>query len=212
VSERKGLFSSLLASGQTRIGQIEIRRTDDKFVLSHRDDIGSDALRNYPSDDAREIARFDDAGSYRPLKTAPNLRRGWRIVVRDLKQVERVVNAIYPARLAVLRAWESGQLETTSWRKTLERQSGIYRVAAKISAAQSEQLIGTFCRSDGGCLRTILWKSDQSGAPPSAELPKEKYDPDYGQMGRDQAVVPLLCQEPCNLLVAAARKLVKGEV
>ncbi|MEY2491881.1 MAG: hypothetical protein QOH24_832 [Verrucomicrobiota bacterium] len=210
--EPKRLFSSLLATGQTRIGQVEIRRSDDKFVLCHRDDTGSDALRDYPSDDAGEIARFDDAGSYRPLKTAPNLRRGWRIVVPDLEQLERVINAIYPARLAVLRAWESGHLETTSWRKTLERQSGMYRVAAKISAAQSDQLIGTFCRSDGGCLRTILWKSNESGTCPSAELPKAKYNPDYDQTGRGQTAIPLLCQEPCNLLVAAARKLVKGEL
>lgn len=212
MTEPNGLFSSLLASGQTRIGQIEIRRREDQFVLCHRDDTGSDALCDYTADDARKIARFDDVGSYRPLKTAPSLRRGWRIVVRDLKEGERVVNAIYPGRLALLRAWESGQLETTSWRKTLERQSGMYRVAGKISAAQSDQLIGTFCRSDGGCLRTILWKGDESGTCPSAKLPKEKYDPDYDQTGRDQTAVPLLCQEPCNLLVAAARKLVKGEL
>jgi sirohydrochlorin cobaltochelatase len=211
VTEPRGLFSSLLASGQTRIGQIEIRQAGDEFVLCHRDDVGADALRDYPSVDAWEIARFDDAGNYRPLKTAPNLRHGWRVVARDLTEMERVIEAIYPGRLAILRIWESGQLETTSWRKTLQRQSGMYRVAARISAAQSDQLIGTFCRSQGGCLRTILWNGDESGGCQSTELPKEKYDPDCDQTGRAQVAIPLLCQEPCNLLVAAARKLVKGE-
>src|SRR5207253_2542070 len=90
--------------------------------------------------DSFEIARFDDAGNYRPLKTAPTLRHGWKIFVRDLLQVEQVIDTIYPGRLAMLRAFKSGGLTTTSLRETLKRQSGMYRVAAKISDEQIDRL------------------------------------------------------------------------
>jgi hypothetical protein len=49
-------------------------------------------------------------------------------------------------------------------------------------------------------------------------LPREKFDPGYDQTRAlgDQplmtgAVIPLLCQEACNLLVAECRKVVKAE-
>ena len=59
-------------------GQILItKRAGAGFVLSHRDDESLDQLQTYrDAEDAIEIAKYDDAGNYRPLKTAPNLRRG----------------------------------------------------------------------------------------------------------------------------------------
>lgn len=209
--EERTVLQSLPESGSVSIGQISVTSSDGKFILCHRDDTGTGELRSYKPAEAGELANLDDSGVYRPLKTAPNLRHGWRIVASDLGEVEEVINAFYPARLPVLRAWESGELTTTTWRETLERQSGIYRVAAKISDAQSDQLIGSFCRSDSGCLRTILWKRDGTGAVGSVQLPAEKFDPAFDQTGRGEKCLPLLCQEPCNLLVAAARQLVKAK-
>ena len=211
MTKPDGSLESLLASEQTFIGQIEIRRADHNFFLSHRDDAGRRDLRDYAAEEAIEIAKFDDAGDYRPLKTAPNLRHGWKILAPDVATVISVIDAIYPGRLAVWRAWKSGQLFPTPWRRTLARQSGIYRVAAKISDAQTDDLVGNFCRSDGGCLRTILWNRDDSGASASTRLPPQKFDPEHDQTGHGRTAIPLLCQEACNLLVAAARKVVKGE-
>ena len=85
----------------------------------------------------------------------------------------------------------------------------MYRVAAKISDQKIDDLVGNFCRSDGGCLRTILWKRDDKGAVPSTKLPSEKFDPAHDQTGRNEKCIPLLCQEACNLLVAACREKVK---
>ena len=211
MTKPEGSLESLLTSEQTFIGQIEIRRADHNFFLSHRDDAGRRDLRDYAAEEAIEIAKFDDAGDYRPLKTAPNLRHGWKILAPDVATVISVIDAIYPGRLAVWRAWKSGQLFPTPWRRTLARQSGIYRVAAKISDAQTDDLVGNFCRSDGGCLRTILWNRDDSGASASTRLPPQKFDPEHDQTGHGRTAIPLLCQEACNLLVAAARKVVKGE-
>jgi sirohydrochlorin cobaltochelatase len=217
VKESQQLLQAL-AEKVSRIGQLEIERLEGGFVLFHRDDAGRSDLGEHEIDDAFEIARFDDAGSYRPLKTAPTLRHGWKIFARDLLQVEQVIDAIYPGRLAMLRAFKSGELTTTSLRETLNRQSGMYRVAAKISDEQIDDLVENFCRSDGGCLRTILWKRDTCNKDPSLKLPPAKFDPavdQYLNAKRPRSAtaatesIPLLCQEACNLLVAEARKIVK---
>ena len=209
-------------------GQILIqKRETGGFILSHRDDEAVEELQLFRSaKNAIEIAKHDDAGNYRPLKTAPNLRHGWRLELATLEELRRALDYFYPGRLAVLAAWKTGQLNTTPLRETLNRQSGIYRVAAKISDSQINDVVADFCRSDGGCLRAILWKRDQSGAMASTKLPTEKFDPVCDQVTKvcsrrpagdarashsEAATIPLLCQEACNLLVAECRKVVKGE-
>src|SRR4051794_15698293 len=218
-------------------GEILVQKADHSaFVLSHRDDVSLDHLQTYgDAKDAIEIVKFDDAGRYRPLKTAPNLRHGWRLELDTVEELRCALNYFYPSRLAVFAAWKSGYLKTTALRETLDRQSGMYRVAAKISDTQINDVVADFCRSDTGCLRTILWKRDQGGAIASTKLPKEKFDPASDQaaarpmqVGTSRcdlrtaqravptshsfpATVPLLCQETCNLLVSECRKIVKDE-
>jgi len=211
VNQPERLWESLRANRISRIGQLEIAHSGRGFTLSHRDDTGRTDLTAYHADDAAEVAKFDDVGKYRPLKTAPTLRHGWKIFERDGKNISRAIDAIYPGRLAMLRCYDSGKLKTTSLRETLDRQSGMYRVAAKISDGQINQVVGDFCRSDGGCLRTILWKRDSKKTVPSTKLPPEKFDPAVDQTGRGEKCIPLLCQEACNLLVAACREKVKRE-
>jgi len=208
-------------------GQILVRKTStSEFVLSHRDQEAADQLKVFRNaEDAIEIAKYDDTGNYRPLKTAPNLRHGWRLELDTLEELQRALDYFYPGRLAVFNAWKKGRLQTTPLRETLDRQSGMYRVAAKISDSQIDDLVAGFCRSEGGCLRTILWKRDRDRAIASTKLPRQKFDPAYdqarvcsrGPVGDEHAshseaaTVPLLCQEACNLLVAECRKVVKGE-
>jgi sirohydrochlorin cobaltochelatase len=195
------------------IGQIRIERMSvGGFVLSHRDDKAGAAREIFRNpEDAIGIARYDDAGKYRPLKTAPNLRHGWRLETLDLDELRRALDYFYPGRLAMLTMWKQNRLTTTSLRDTLNRQSGMYRVAAKISDEQVDDLIGGFCCSERGCLRTVLWDRDTSAAVPSTRLPPEKFDPAHDQTGKGEHAIPLLCQEACNLLVAECRKIVKGK-
>jgi sirohydrochlorin cobaltochelatase len=194
------------------IGEILVRKIDGGFVLSHRDDRTRNDLQIFGNaEDAVEVARYDDAGNYRPLKTAPNLRHGWRLELVDLDQLRLALDHFYPGRLAIFAAWKSNRLKTTPLRETLDRQSGMYRIAAKISNEQLDPLVTSFCRSDGGCLRTILWKRDAAGFVASTKLPPEKFDPAHDQSGQSEETIPLLCQEACNLLVAECRKAVKGE-
>ena len=203
--------------GPLRFGQIVVTPRADGYELRHRQDAaraGEDLQRHDDPEDAAQLALYDDAGVYRPLKSAPNLRRGWRLVAGDERALRLALDLFYPARLGAWRAFETGRLVTTPLRETLGRQTGMYRVAGKLTDEQADALVGRFCRSDGGCLRTILWKRDAAGTVPSTRLPPEKFDPAHDQtgMGGDgTGGIPLLCQEACNLLVAEARGVVKGE-
>lgn len=202
-----------LAAGLRSIGQISIEARDDgSFELTHYEDAPQNDLVPYANaEDAAQLARFDDTGNYRPLKTAPNLRHGWRLMLPDRRALGIALDLFYPGRLAAFFAWEAGALVTTPLRATLYRQTGMYRSAARISDEEANTLVGNFCRSDGGCLRTILWKRDQQGALASTLLPSEKFNPMHDQTGFCRPIIPLLCQEPCNLLVAEARQVVKSE-
>ena len=199
-------------------GQIAVTPLPDGgYELRHRDEavrpVSELDTRTDP-EDAAALALYDDAGAYRPLKTAPNLRRGWRLVLPDAGALRLALDLFYPARLGAWRAFGRGQLATTPLRETLGRQTGMYRITAKITDEQADALVGRFCRSDGGCLRTILWRRDVAGTVPSTRLPVEKFDPAHdqatGEKGGEE-FIPLLCQEACNLLVAEARAVVKGE-
>lgn len=206
-------LEKLLAAGLRCIGQVAIEsRAGGGFSLSHRDDAGRDGLSSYAiPEEAAEIARFDDSENYRPLKTAPNLRHGWRMALQTLGQVRLALDLFYPGRLSALLAFEKEELKATPLRVTFGRQSGMYRVAASIDDAAVNLLVGNFCRSDGGCLRTILWRRDEQGHVASTKLPPEKFNPRHDQTGRGEPTIPLLCQEACNLLVAEARKMVKAQ-
>jgi sirohydrochlorin cobaltochelatase len=208
------------------VGQILIQRKEAAgFVLLHRDDASLEHLQTYRHvEDAIEIAKYDDEGNYRPLKTTPNLRHGWRLELATVKELRRALDYFYPGRIAVFAAWKTDYLRTTPLRDTLDRQSGMYRVAAKISDQQINDVVAEFCRSDRGCLRTILWKRNRNGESASTKLPKEKFDPAVDQRKASSrpgsatpvtaaaaATLPLLCQEACNLLVAECRKVVKAE-
>lgn len=209
------------------VGEILVRKTSTGvFWLSHRDDEAADQFKIFRSpEDAIQIAKYDDAGNYRPLKTAPSLRHRWRLEVKTLEGLRRALDYFYPGRLAMFAAWKSDGVRTTPLRETLDRQSGMYRLAAKISDLQIDDLVADFCRSNCGCLRTILWKRNAHGAIASTKLPKEKFDPGFDQARvcsprpvgdahashSETTIIPLLCQEACNLLIAQCRKVVKGE-
>jgi sirohydrochlorin cobaltochelatase len=201
-----------LAKGLRCIGQIAIESGDDgAYALRHREDRGrTDLIVSERADDAAELARFDDAGKYRPLKTAPTLRHGWELRVANLTELRLALDLFYPGRLAAFLAFERNELVATPLRATLERQTGMYRIAAQIREEQTDELVGRFCTSNGGCLRTILWRRDAAGTVPSTQLPSTKFDPRHDQAGGAERVVPLLCQEACNLLVAEARAVVQG--
>jgi 4Fe-4S binding protein/cobalt chelatase family protein len=204
----------ILADGPLHIGEIHVRRyTDASFVLCHWRDAAPHGpaqsfLRTYTDPlIARDLARFDSQNRYRPLKGAPTLSDGWQLRLDSVDAARLALDLIYPGALASWLAWREKQVEPTDLRSTLSRQTGIYRVTSRLMDSEANQLAGSICRSDRGCLRTILWAID--GNRPDQSLPLTKFDPGYDQLGQKRSAIPFLCIEPCNLFVAEARKIVK---
>jgi sirohydrochlorin cobaltochelatase len=211
-----------LEEGCRRIGEILILKKNGDFALVHHADGENAAGQEIftKPEDAREISLYDAAGEYRPLKSAPNLRRGWELRLRTISELHAALDFFYPAMLGLLLSHREGNLKPVHFRETAARQSGMYDVVKKISNAQADALAGDFCKSGGKCIKTILWKLDPGT--PLTKLPVNKFDPQADQLGiggnstlgeaggRGRQSLPLLCSEACNLLVAAAREVVRG--
>jgi sirohydrochlorin cobaltochelatase len=197
-------FAAWLQQGGSRVGQVLIRRLPNGWELRHEADADSTGLATHAGPAAaRALANVDAAGAYRPLKTAPNLRRGWVLFARDVAELRKAIEAFYPAMIGLWRAQREAEVEPVHLRETLARQTGMYRVTQKITDTQAQDLIGRVCEPRAGCIKTILWRI--APAVPITSLPPEKFN------APPAACLPLWCHEACNILVAAARKAVKGE-
>jgi sirohydrochlorin cobaltochelatase len=213
-------LAAWLAAGENRIGELVV---SGEYELRHWLDAEASNLTLYTTPQAaRDIARYDAGGVYRPLRTAPNLRRGWRLTVPTIEELHDALDAFYPAMLAARLAFQQGRLAVTPLRDTLNRQSGMYAVTRRMTDAQGDALIGAFCRTEGGnpgCLKTILWPI--APGVPITSLPGEKVGralvcDTHGKNQRNglpgtPSAFPLLCAEACNLLVARAREAVKQQ-
>lgn len=190
-----------LAEGRRRIGQIVIHARPGAFLLRHGDDAEDAALEEFANPEAAlELGRFNENDQYRPLKTAPDLRRGWRLRLGSLAEVVLALDYFYPAMLGSLRAATEGELRVTPLHETLARQTGMYAITRKATVEQTEAVIARRCSDEGGCLKRILWTVEQ--APPRT-LPAEKF------ILETSGPLPMPCAEGCNLLVAAIRKHLK---
>jgi sirohydrochlorin cobaltochelatase len=204
----------ILANGSLNLGEINVRRLSDTlFVVRHWQDAdpgkaaGAD-LRIYSgSAAARELARFDREGRYRPLKGAPTLPAGWELQLDSIDALKLAIDSFYPGALASWAARQEGRVNPVDLRVTLSRQTGMYRVTQKLTDAEANELAGRFCRSDHACLRTILWTTQ--GKRPDGNLPATKFEPKHDQLEQGRPTVPFLCLEACNLFIAEARKTVK---
>jgi sirohydrochlorin cobaltochelatase len=198
------LLREKLDAGSFTLGQIRIH---PDFSLHHNDDDPADPSLEVHTDGAvaRRLAFYDMEGKYRPLKTAPNLRRGWKLQLTSIEELRLTLDMFYPAALGLWASFLEKRLTPTPWRDTVNRQTGMYRIVGLITDEQSETLISSTCQSETGCLRHLLW-SLEPGHPHSLT----ESDPAKLLEKRPQAEIPLLCAEACNLLVAAGRPVVKA--
>jgi sirohydrochlorin cobaltochelatase len=202
-------LARLIKEGYKALGELEFVETSAGYRLYHcaDRDLLDEARVYHSTEDARQIAKYDSAGVYRPLKGAPNLPRGWLLELATIDDLKRALDYLYPGAIATLLAYQAGTAHPVSLRQTLNRQTGMYRVTRKLSDDQAQSLVKEACRSDGKCLRTILWGLTESRPPDF--LPSSKSDPTFDQTGQKRAALPILCLEACNLLVAAARATLK---
>jgi sirohydrochlorin cobaltochelatase len=142
---------------------------------------------------ARDIATLDDAGAFRPLKSAPNLKHGWQLDLADDAALRAALDFLYPAAFGFMVHAQQGTLHPVTLRETLGRQTGMYRFTNTIRDDQAEQLVAEVCQA-GKCLRCITWRIDEKHGG-VAKVPPPRSDDE----------LPILCVEACTHVVSAAR-------
>ena len=138
---------------------------------------------------AREIAKLTEEGEYRPLKSSPNLRRGWELRVGDDRGLFVAMNYLYPSGVVHWHLYRNGELEITSYRENAARQSGIYKRVQRLSD-EGVQNAARACCEDAVCLKKTLWPVDEN-------------TPRLSEPGEGE--VP--CPEPCSIFVSFARRV-----
>lgn len=182
-------------------GQVCIR-VGDRFELRHQLDqsVQPEKLASHTDPfAARELASHTEQGKFRPLKSAPNLRRGWRIDGLDFTGLITALDYFYPAAIVHWHASQTGRLEVTSYRDCTARQTGMYRITTKLTDEQAQRVTACCC-SDGECLKLPLWDIDEKQ---KLKLSKPK--------GNDANRLLIPCPEPCGLLLSFARKAARLE-
>ena len=189
-------LAALAAAIKTELlfGQVLIRRADAGFELRHVADRQSEpgGLRLLSDGEIRPLAQFNSSGQFRPLKSAPNLRAGWRIAARDERALGTALNHLYPGAVADWFAAQSAPAPVTSGRQFTARQTGMYRITTRLDDAAAGAMTRACCHKDF-CLKRRLWTvGGETGDDPS-----------------EKSVMP--CLEPCAILLEFARNIARLE-
>jgi hypothetical protein len=172
-------------------GQVVVRPVSPfGYSLRHADD-AREACLSVSEDPhaAREIAWLTEGGEYRPLKSSPNLRRGWELRVADARALATAMNYLYPAGVVHWYLYGEGRLGLTSFRENAARQSGIYKRVQRLTD-QGVLDAALACCEDSVCLKKILWDVDE-------DTPLD--------IDRGEGEIP--CPEPCSVFVSFARRV-----
>ena len=172
-------------------GQALVRPTSTGgFALRHVDDAQAAELESGEDPRAaREISRFTESGEYRPLKSSPNLRRGWELRVADARALATAMDYLYPAGVVHWYLHREGRLSLTTFRQNAARQSGIYKRTQRLSDRGVRDAARACCE-DAVCLKRTLWDVDD-------ETPLD--------IDRGGGEIP--CPEPCSIFVSFARRV-----
>lgn len=164
-------------------GGYELRHVEDE-------DRAPEELKLYEEPrEARELSKLTENGEYRPLKSAPNLRRGWLLRVPGERGLSTAMQYLYPSAVVHWHLERRGELPITSYRENAARQSGIYQRVQKLSDAGVQRAVRACCE-DAVCLKRTLWNVDE----------KTPLD-----MHRGAGEIP--CPEPCSVFVSFARRV-----
>ena len=176
------------------LGQVIIRRAERGYELRHEADRTRPAaeLRLVPVIELRDLAQFTAGGAFRPLKSAPNLRTGWRTSMGSKAELEAALSHLYPGAIADWCAARQPSPPVTPFREFTERQTGMYRITAMLDDGQAAQVTSACC-DRRFCLKRRLWTV---GALKSDEV-------------EEKSIIP--CLEPCAILLEFARKAMRLE-
>ena len=186
-------FAAAIA-GELVFAQVLIRRQTRGFELRHLADrdAAPDRLRSVGDQEIRSLAQFTADGAFRPLKSAPNLRAGWKMVVADERALGAALHHLYPGAISDWFAARAARPPITSYRDFTARQTGMYRITTSLDDATAAAMTRACCHQDF-CLKRRLWTV---GSEPSDE-------------SNVKSIVP--CLEPCAVLLEFARKAARWQ-
>jgi DR2241 stabilising domain/4Fe-4S iron-sulfur cluster binding domain len=169
--------------------QVIIRRAGKGFELRHADDAeaADGKLRDIAVPEARALAQRTATGEFRPLKSAPTLQSGWRMLAGNDADLATALDHLYPGALADWHAARTNPPPVTNYVEFAGRQSGMYRITATVGDPHIGRVVRHTCYPEH-CLKRRLW--DAIGEPPDSTGIKS----------------PIPCLEPCAMLLEAARK------
>ena len=174
--------------------QIRIRRSETGFELRHGEDreCAPKTLRLISEIEIRPWTQFTASGAFRPLKSAPNLQAGWRLMAGDETKLGFALNQFYPGAIADWFAAKLSGVAPTNYRHFTNRQTGMYRITAMLTDEQGAPMVRACCHKNF-CLKQRLWTIGDL----TPDLPEEK------------SLIP--CLEPCAILLEFARKAMRLE-
>ena len=189
------------------IAQVLVRREPRGWRITHAADrqVPDSELKEIELATLRDLAQFTDSGAFRPLKSAPNLRAGWRVTIQTVAELGTGLNSLYPGFLADWYAVRSSPvaarsdggnnpaaLPVTHYREFMNRQTGMYRITQHLTDAQAAAAIRACCHPKF-CLKQRLW-TVRSQHPDSPDA---------------KSLIP--CLEPCALMLEFARTVARLE-
>jgi len=174
--------------------QALVSRRGEAFELRHVADaaVTDSALELVEIESLRNLANHTQAGTFRPLKSSPNLRNGWRALARSAAELEAALAHLYPGALADWHAARQIPSPVTHYRDYVNRQTGMYRITQLLTDLQVRDAALAACHRDF-CLKRRLW----GGPELPADSPVEK------------SVIP--CLELCPIMLEFARKSIKTD-
>jgi len=177
-------------------GELILTSYDSDYDVRHKEDTCTSVEELDARDDpmkAREIARFDDDGGYRPMNGETTLPTGWVFPELDADGLFEVVGQIYPASIENRYLELNDSLDVTHWDETSERQTGIYADVEELRGEPLRSATEAFCASR--CVKRREW--EESG------------DKTIDSESENEGDFP--CREACSLFVVGAREFVEQE-
>lgn len=174
--------------------QVRIRRVAAGFELRHVDDSAApaSALRTVSCGDLRQLAVSTASGEYRPLKSAPNLVRGWRHDAASPRQLADALHLLYPATLPDWWAAETGAAKPANFTEVAGKQLGRSKILREFEGPSLAAAVAIAC-GPAACAKCRRW----NGPGLAPEPPGTK------------SLVP--CLEPCPLFLGFARTCAESE-
>lgn len=176
-------------------GQVAVARRKERYEVRHCNDAETPAgqLELLFAKELRNRLSQDAAGRFRPLRSAPDLLDGWRATAFSSEDLWRILNAVYPGALGDWHVFRQRKKNAVSFPEFAARQSGMFRVVARLNGNQAQQVADACC-DERLCLKQRLWSAGENR--------KTKAPSPLAEPG-------LVCLEPCPLFLELARRSVK---